>query len=322
MSKADHMLSILWMLKQQGRTAGELAEALEISVRSVYRYIDALCISGVPVIADSGPGGGYSLPEHFIEAPLFFDSEEQRSLLQAASFARGTGYPYQEALDRAIAKLKRYSNVQQLEQMERHEKGIEMIHSPSQTLTHLIQELELGTANGYTLQMEYRKGNGGSFSSRAIDPYGLVLWKGQWYTVAYCHQRQEIRSFRVDRITDLKATGDVFIRPTNFSARDFLLASLLPTSNTQEKLITVLIASDEGVLNDLCSHWLFGHTLIQRIDGQASFKLGEASLLTYAPYFLLPYGTTLHIIEPLILKERLASIATRLADHYKIIQDH
>lgn len=118
MSKADHMLSILWMLKQRGRTAGELAEALEISVRSVYRYIDALCISGVPVIADSGPGGGYSLPEHFIEAPLFFDSDEQRSLLQAASFARGTGYPYVEALDQAIAKLKRYSNARQLEQME------------------------------------------------------------------------------------------------------------------------------------------------------------------------------------------------------------
>jgi predicted DNA-binding transcriptional regulator YafY len=51
MSKADHMLSILWMLKQRRRTAAELAEALEISVRSVYRYIDALCASGVPLIA-------------------------------------------------------------------------------------------------------------------------------------------------------------------------------------------------------------------------------------------------------------------------------
>ncbi|WP_440961527.1 helix-turn-helix transcriptional regulator [Paenibacillus nitricinens] len=317
MSKADHMLSILWMLKQRGRTAGELAEALEISVRSVYRYIDALCISGVPVIADSGPGGGYSLPEHFIEAPLFFDSEEQRALLQASSFARGTGYPYVEALDRALSKLKRYSNAQQLEQMERHENGIETIHSPSPSLSHLIQELELGAANGYTLQMEYRKGNGETKSSRAIDPYGLVLWKGQWYTVAYCHERHEIRSFRVDRIIELQRTEAMFARPADFSARDFLLKSLLPARNTEEKLVTVVIASDEGVLNDLCSHWLFGHTLVQRMEGQARFQVDETSLLTYAPYFLLPYGTTLRIMEPSSLRERLASIASNLAAHYK-----
>lgn len=50
MSKADHMLSILWMLQQRRRTAAELAEELELSIRSVYRYIDALCASGVPVI--------------------------------------------------------------------------------------------------------------------------------------------------------------------------------------------------------------------------------------------------------------------------------
>ncbi|WP_340007117.1 WYL domain-containing protein [Paenibacillus sp. FSL K6-0276] len=317
MSKADHMLSILWMLKQRGRTAGELAEALEISVRSVYRYIDALCISGVPVIADSGTGGGYSLPEHFIEAPLFFDSEEQRSLLQASSFARGTGYPYVEALDRAISKLKRYSNAQQLEQMERHENGIESIHSPSLPLTHLIQELELGTANGHTLQMEYNKRNGGTVSSRAIDPYGLVLWKGQWYTVAYCHQRQEIRSFRVDRMVELHRTEAIFTRPTDFSARDFLLNSLLPVRNTEETLVTVVIASEEGILNDLCSHWLFGHTLVQRKDGQARFQVDETSLLTYVPYFLLPYGTTLRIMEPLALKQKLSSIATDLAAHYR-----
>ncbi|OMC79462.1 DNA-binding transcriptional regulator [Paenibacillus odorifer] len=317
MSKADHMLSILWMLKQRGRTAGELAEALEISVRSVYRYIDALCISGVPIIADSGPGGGYSLPEHFSEVPLFFDSDEQRSLLQAASFARGTGYPYVEALDQAIAKLKRYSNAQQLEQMERHESGIETIHSPAAPLPHLLQELELATANGHTLQMEYRKGNGETISSRAIDPYGLVLWKGQWYTVAYCHQRQEIRSFRVDRITELHRTEALFARPADFSARDFLLKSLLPTPNTPEKLIAVVIAADEGILNDLCSHWLFGHTLVQRIDGQARFQVDETSLLTYAPYFLLPYGSTLRILEPLALKQKLSAIATDLAAYYK-----
>lgn len=68
MSKADNMLSILWMLKEQKRvTAKQIADALEIHIRTVYRYIDALCASGVPIIADSGHNGGYSLLHDFIK---------------------------------------------------------------------------------------------------------------------------------------------------------------------------------------------------------------------------------------------------------------
>ncbi|KGE19120.1 helix-turn-helix transcriptional regulator [Paenibacillus wynnii] len=317
MSKADHMLSILWMLKERKRTAGELAEALELSVRSVYRYIDSLCASGVPIIADAGPGGGYSLPEHFKEAPLFFNSEEQQALVQASAFARGTGYPYVEALDRAINKLKRYSNSGQLEHMERHESGIETLHSPTAPLEHLLKELEFCTANGHTLHMDYRKGNTEAPTSRAIDPYGLVLWKGQWYAVAYCHQRQEIRSFRVDRMIELLRTGASFERPIDFSAREFLLKGLFPGSKDEEKLVTVLIQSGEEILNDLCSHWLFGHTLQERTEGQARFQLDESSLFTYVPYFLLPYGTTLTILEPVALKQKLALVASGVARHYE-----
>ncbi|CAH1216246.1 hypothetical protein PAECIP111892_04276 [Paenibacillus auburnensis] len=316
MSKADHLLSILWMLQQRKRTAAELAESLELSVRSVYRYIDALCASGVPVIADAGPGGGFRLPEHFSASPLFFNAAERRALVQASAFAEGSGYPYVEALSGAIAKLKRYSNDEQLSQMERHERGVEMLHTPSTPLSHLLEELEVCTADGLTVQMEYRKGSGEAFSVRAIDPYGLVLWKGRWYLAGFCHQRQDIRSFRVDRIAGLERTGACFHRPPGFSAREFLLRSLLPGQDQETALIPVVIASGEEVLNDLCSHWLFGHSLEQRIPGEARFLLDEASLFGFAAYFLLPYGKSLTILEPAALKQKLAAIAAGISAHY------
>ncbi|MHA6534327.1 helix-turn-helix transcriptional regulator [Paenibacillus sp. BAC0078] len=316
MSKADHMLSILWMLQQRRRTAAELAEELELSVRSIYRYIDALCASGVPVIADAGPGGGYSLPEHFSAAPLFFDDGERRALVQASAFARGSGYPYVDALEGALAKLKRYSNAEQQLQMERHGSGLETLHSPAAPLEQLLEELESSTADSLTLEMEYRKGNGDAPSTRCIDPYGLVLWKGQWYLAGFCHQRQQIRSFRVDRITGLQRTGASFLRPAGFSAREFLLQSLLPAQDRTEELIPVVIEAAERVLNELCSHWLFGHTLEQRSSGTARFLLDEATVYSYAPYFLLPYGKSLTIIEPAALKQKIAAVATDIAAHY------
>ncbi|WP_019913118.1 helix-turn-helix transcriptional regulator [Paenibacillus sp. HW567] len=316
MAKADQMLSILWMLKQRRRTAAELAEELELSVRSIYRYIDALCASGVPLIADAGPGGGYSLPEHFSAAPLFFDDGERRALVQASAFARGSGYPYVEALDGALAKLKRYSNAEQQSQMERQGSGLETLHSPAAPLEHLLGELESSTSGSLTLEMEYRKGNGDAPSFRCVDPYGLVLWKGQWYFAGFCHLRQQIRSFRVDRIARLQRTGASFLRPAGFSAREFLLQGLLPDQDKTEELISVVIEAPERVLNELCSHWLFGHTLEQRSSEAARFLLDEAAVNSYAPYFLLPYGRSLTIVEPAALKQKIAAVATDIAAHY------
>lgn len=88
MAKNDNMLVILWMLNSGVKmTAKQIAEKLEINIRTVYRYIDALCASGVPIISDPGHNGGYSLLNNFIRAPLLFDMEEKKALLQAAVIA-------------------------------------------------------------------------------------------------------------------------------------------------------------------------------------------------------------------------------------------
>lgn len=72
MPKNDNMLAILWMLNSGTKiTAKQISERLEINIRSVYRYMDALCASGVPIISEPGHNGGYSLLNNFIRTPLF-----------------------------------------------------------------------------------------------------------------------------------------------------------------------------------------------------------------------------------------------------------
>ncbi|MFF2908470.1 helix-turn-helix transcriptional regulator [Paenibacillus sp. NPDC057934] len=323
MSKADNMLSILWLLGSGKRvTAQQLADELEIHVRTVYRCIDSLCASGVPIIADSGPNGGYQILGEFIDSPLLFDSEEQIALVHASVFAQEAGYPLTEALVRAVDKLKRYTNEEQLEWINRHSRGLAVIQTPAEGRElKLLQCLEEAAAHGESVNMDYAKGPDLASSHRVLDPYGIVHWKGNWYVVGFCHLRGEIRSFRVDRILYLKATNLNFERPAAFSPKDFLLRSLLPNPLEAETQVIVRLQGHEHVLNEICKHWLFGHSIIERRGpSEVLFQLEEQSLKTYVPYFLLSYGKSLEILEPRMLIDRMTEVSLEIFKHYEVMQ--
>ncbi|MGE5372341.1 MAG: helix-turn-helix transcriptional regulator [Solirubrobacterales bacterium] len=320
MAKSDNMLAILRMLNSGSKiTAKQIAEKLEINIRTVYRYIDSLCASGVPIISDTGQNGGYRLLNNFIHAPLFFDIEEQKALLHAAVFANEAGYPFSEALNNATQKLKMYSNREQENILNRHLAGFEVISrdiAPSVKLT--LEELERAIASEYSIEIEYRTGHEEQLRSRVIDPYGMLYWNNKWYTVGFCHLRNEIRSFRADRIFRIQRTQMMFKRPQAFSARRFFLQNLLPDPESEDGLVSLIISGRPDALDDLCIHWFFGHYLKERAPNQAVFLFEERALLAYAPSFLLAYGKAIQVIEPQSLKKKLVSVASELQEYYQL----
>lgn len=319
MPKKDNMLAILWMLNSGEKlTAQQISEKLEVNIRTVYRYIDALCSSGVPIISDSGHHGGYSLLNHFIRAPLLFDMEEKKTLLHAAVFAKEAGYPLSETLENATAKLKMYSNEQQESTLNQQLSGFEVINrmaSPSSQL--VLAELEHAVEKEITVEIDYRTNHEEKPKNRTIDPYGIVYWNNRWYTVAFCHLRNEIRSFRVDRILRIKRTQLIFKRPEVFSSRDFFMKNLLPDLVGKDGLISLRIEGRPEALDELSMHWFFGHHLIERTSNQAIFLFEEKSIQSSVPYFLLSYGKSIQVIEPQSVKDRLVAIATELMEYYQ-----
>lgn len=319
MSKADNMLSILWLLRSGRRmTAQQLADELEIHIRTVYRCIDSLCASGVPIIAEAGHHGGYRIMDHFSKAPLLFNQDEQKALMHASIFAKETGYPFTEDLNRAMKKLKQYTNQDQQERMDQHAEGLAVIHHPPDSKQIIfLQTLEEALSQKVSVDLTYRKERDTESVTRRFDPYGIVYWKGSWYTVGFCHLRKALRSFRADRIVAVNRTDEVFERPADFSAKEYLLSSLLPGSKADESLVTVRIQGHEHALDELCKHWLFGHTLAQRMAGEAVFELGADSFLSYVPYFLLPYGRAIRIVEPTVLIRKMVEVSLEMAAHYQ-----
>lgn len=320
MSKNDNMLAILWMLNSGTKmTAKQISEKLEINIRTVYRYIDALCASGVPVISDTGHNGGYSLLNNFVKAPLLFDLEEQKALLHAAVFAKEAGYPFNEALTSAASKLKMYSNQEQKSILNRHLAGFDVINRADKpSLQPVLAVLEESVANEYSVEIDYRSGRQEQPKSRVIDPYGIVYWNNKWYTVAFCHLRNEIRSFRADRILQIRQTQIKFQRPEAFAAREFFMKNLLPDMAGKTGLITLIIEGRAEALDDLCLHWFLGHYLKERTSNQAVFWLEENIIYSYVPYFLLSYGKSIHVTEPRSFRNKMAAVTSELMEYYQI----
>lgn len=320
MPKIDNMLAILWMLSSGEKvTAKQISEKLEMNIRTVYRYIDTLSISGVPIISDTGHYGGYTLLNNFIEAPLFFDFEEQTSLFHAAVFAEEAGYYGGEALNRATSKLSKYSNQEQETKINQHLTSLEVISQLSSlSMEPFLKELEQAVADGYSVKILYHKSGEEQSKYRLVDPYRIIYWNNKWYVIGFCHLRNDIRSFRVDRIESLMLTENRFNRPENFLARDFFMKNLLPTIEDKEGIISLVINGNTRTLGDICQHWFLGHYLQKRTSNQAVFLLEKDMMYTYVPYLLLPYGKSIQIVEPISLKERLIEVLSDLIKFHQI----
>ena len=114
--------------------------------------------------------------------------------------------------------------------------------------------MEQAVADGYSVKILYHKSGEKQLNYRLVDPYRIIFWNNKWYVIGFCHLRNDIRSFRVDRIESLMLTENKFNRPKDFSARDFY-KNLLPTIEDKEEIISLVINGDKSVLADICQHW-------------------------------------------------------------------
>ncbi|MDX8366316.1 YafY family protein [Cytobacillus sp. IB215665] len=314
MPKVDNLLAILWMLSTGKKiTANEISEKLEINIRTVYRYIDTLSTSGVPIISDSGHNGGYTLMTNFIQAPLFFDNEEQTSLYHAAVFAEEAGYYGGEALSSAVSKLSKYSNQEQERKISQRKASLEVINQKSSfSAVPLLKELEQAVADRYAVNIQYHKSSEEQSKFRLIEPYTIIYWKTNWYVIGFCHLRNDIRSFKVKRIDTIIQTEYQFNKPKDFSAREFFLKNILPTMDDKEEIISLVINGNKNTLDEICQHWFLENYLHERTPNQAIFLLEKEILNTYVPHMILPYGKSIQVQEPISLKERLIEILSDL----------
>jgi predicted DNA-binding transcriptional regulator YafY len=223
------LLTILELLQaREGVSGTQLAQSLEISPRSVRRYVMMLQDMGIPVQADRGRYGMYRLRPGYKLPPLMFSENEALALtlgLMTLRQANLTGATL--AIEGALSKIERVMPVALRQRVQFLQQVIEWGKPLNQPETNLNYLLLLSTAvnQKQPVFITYQADNQ-PLTERRLDPYGLVNWANRWYVAGYCHLRQALRVFRLDRMTELALLEGAFDRPSNFDSLEFLLHSI------------------------------------------------------------------------------------------------
>ena len=224
---ATRLITLIMLLQRQpNQTAAQLAQALDVSVRTVQRYIAMLDEMGIPVYAERGPYGGYALVRGYKMPPLIFTPEEAVAVYLGTSLLEEVwGRLYQEAARGALAKLDNVLPDEQRREVAWARQtllatGIRWA-DPNLSAPHL-EKLRDAAHERRRVRMSYRGRSQPEPLQRDFDPYTLVHAWGWQYCIGYCHLRQAIRSFRMDRILDLALLEQTFELPADFDLQAYL----------------------------------------------------------------------------------------------------
>lgn len=213
------VLALLELLQSHGQLSGsELARRLEVDGRTLRRYIVALEELGIPISAERGRHGGYRLVAGFKLPPLMFSAEETLAVSLGLLAVRSLGLGESElALESAQAKLSRVMPVALRRRLValRETASLDLARARAGTSVAALATLAEAAQVRARVEFRYRDPQGAE-TLRQLDPYGLAYRNGCWYVSGFCHLRQALRSFRLDRLDAPRMLAERFERPADF----------------------------------------------------------------------------------------------------------
>ena len=275
---------------------------------------------GIPIFAERGPYGGFSLVRGYKMPPLVFTPEE------AVAVSLGTGLVedlwgdlYRQAAHAALAKLENLLPEQQREEVSWANRTLVaagLYHPDLDALAVLLESLRSAIRESYRVQMLYQSASKPNPEIRQLDPYALAFRWGWWYVVGYCHTRRELRTFRLDRIQELSVLKQTFQAPIGFDARAFLESATRGQPQVQARLKFPRAAAPVARLDRLV--W---SEFAEQADGSLLVTL-MAPDLNWAASTILAYGPVVEVLYPPELRQLVQAWAQEITHLYGNSLDH
>jgi predicted DNA-binding transcriptional regulator YafY len=289
--------------------AEEIANRLEVTPRTVRRYITGLQEMGIPVEAERGPAGGYRLRRGFKLPPLMLSNEEALVMIIGLLSVQRLGLSASgTAVQGALAKLDRLLPEAQRTQVQAMQDFVSLGLSPvARDHADAATILRLGTAarDRTGIQLTYRSG-AGEVTERVVDPYGVAFQSGHWYLVSWDHFRNAMRTFRLDRMLATEVTTETFARPEDFDVVGYLRQAIgAAVYGTRCEVILALTLEE-------------ARQRVSPIDGtleatpRGTVLRFSADDFEWAAAYLASLECDLVVLQPPELRSSLRTMATRL----------
>lgn len=299
-------------------TAQDLADRLEVSPRTIYRDLDALSASGVPVYAERGPQGGCMLLESYRTNLTGLKEDEVRALFMFAVPGLLADLGADKASEAAILKLTAalpapfQRDVEQLRQRVYLDAAPWFQPEEPVPFLPLIQE---AVWQQRRVRLQYRRGDG-LWIKRLVAPYGLVAKTSIWYVVVELNGRYWV--YRVSRIQEAEMTDSVFERAGSFNLAKYWMNWSRRFERDQQKVEVTLQVAPAGVPHLVP---VFGDSIYLALaeaveeNGRLTFTLTFSSEEA-ACQQLLGLGTAVTILDPPSLRQKVAQTSRQLLDLY------
>ncbi|CEO20466.1 helix-turn-helix transcriptional regulator [Paraclostridium sordellii] len=274
---------IILLLNKKIVTAKELADKFQVSTRTIYRDIEELSLSGIPVYMNKGKNGGIYLLEEYSLNKTILSEKDKQSLIIALKTLEATKYP---EIDSITNKISFMLNKEELSNWI----DIDFSHWGSDfNEKNKFNKIKSAILNNKIIEFSYVN-SCGNRSIRTIEPMKLI-YKGQtWYLYGFCKLKEDTRTFRITRIKDLDVKEETFIR------RNIKDIDTNPSKKMIENIVNLRLKLKKEVLYRMFDDFN-QDSLIDNKDGtyEISIKIPENEWL-YG--YILSFGNFVEVIEP------------------------
>ncbi len=296
----SRVLTVLeWLQARDGVSCAELARRLEVSPRSVRRYIEQLQSMGIPVESTRGRHGGYRLLPGFKLPPLTFSDDEGVALALGLRAAKQLGLTTAApATESALAKLERVFPAHLTQSLRALEATLHVTAKgrPAPPATDTVLMLGLAVQERRRIKLLYEAYRA-EVSSREVDVYGIAVHEGRWYAIGHCHLRDGLRLFRVDQVRELQTLETHFERPPEWDTPRQVLERLAMWA-ARWTVAARLTLSLEEACERVPQQWV----TLEANDSGVLLRFGVGSL-EWAARALISLECRFTVLEPPELRE-------------------
>lgn len=308
--KIDRLLSIVIMLLNRERVqAKDLAEHFGVSVRTIYRDIDAINEAGIPIVTYQGNNGGLGIVDTYKIDRQVLTLNDMVSIL---SVLKGVNSSFQDnQLHNAIEKIHALVPGDKQEYLARHMDHLVVDVMPwgmNDAQKEKIISLQQVIAGSRLIRFIYHDTNG-SRSQRAVEAMTLVYKAAAWYLFGFCRLRNDYRLFRLSRIKGLELLDEPFVR------KDVGYREYEKTHSSNVKMIKLVVRFSKAIRHNVEDYFEDSSLLhLDNGDIVATFEIPDNDwVLSY----LLSFGDNAEVIEPKKMRDLLQEKAKKLIALYQ-----